>query len=81
MSNTPTPPPEARPCRAIPSAARRGWREDLLCASLAKTEVEFAGRRVPVCRMHEATYVRWGAEAEQHAVDLWGWTRVPGTHS
>jgi hypothetical protein len=26
-----------------------------------------------VCRMHQATYERWGAEAEQKATELWGW--------
>jgi hypothetical protein len=62
-----------RPCRAIPGAARRGWRADVLCASFASTEVDFHGRRVAVCRMHEATYARWGAQAEQRATELWGW--------
>ena len=81
MTETPTDPDEAQPCRAIPSAARRGWRADLLCASRAKTEVEFDGRMVPVCRMHEATYVRWGADAEQNAVALWGWTRTSAAGS
>jgi hypothetical protein len=68
---------ERPPCLAIPGAARRGWRTDVLCASFASTEVDFHGRRVPVCRMHEATYIRWGAEAEQKAVELWGWERPP----
>jgi hypothetical protein len=77
MSKTPTHPPEPQPCRAIPSAARRGWREDLLCASRAKTFVEFDGRAVPVCRMHEATYLRWGTDAEEKAIELWGWKRAP----
>jgi hypothetical protein len=77
MSDTPTDPPVAQNCQAIPSAARRGWREDLLCASRAKTVVEFAGREVPVCRMHEATYLRWGSDAEEKAIELWGWTRRP----
>ena len=48
-------------CQAIPGAARRGWRTDVLCASVANTEVTFYGRRVAVCRIHRATYERWGA--------------------
>jgi hypothetical protein len=64
-------------CRAIPNAARRGWRTDVLCASAANTEVTFCGRRVPVCRIHRDTYLRWGDEAEQRAVELWGWQRHP----
>jgi hypothetical protein len=28
---------------------------------------------MPVCRMHEATYERWGASAEEKAADLWKW--------
>jgi hypothetical protein len=62
-------------CQAVPGAARRGWRTDLLCASTANTEVEFCGRSVPVCRIHAATYARWGSEAEARAVELWGWQR------
>jgi hypothetical protein len=64
---------ETRPCQAVPSAARRGWREDALCASIAKTEVEFCDQLVPVCRMHEATYARWGDTAERNAIELWRW--------
>jgi hypothetical protein len=78
MQNLTPPNDERQPCQAIPGAARRGWRTDRLCASLASTEVEFHGRRVPVCRMHEATYARWGAEAEQKASELWGWEPHPG---
>jgi hypothetical protein len=64
---------ERVPCRAIPTAARRGWRVDVLCASIANTDVAFHGQRVPVCRMHRATYDRWGADAERRAAELWGW--------
>jgi hypothetical protein len=65
--------PQPARCLAIPGAARHGWREDALCASLAKTEVDFHGRKMPVCRMHEATYRRWGADAEEQAAQLWEW--------
>jgi hypothetical protein len=78
MQNLPPQSDERHRCQAIPSAARRGWRTDVLCASFANTEVEFHGRRVPVCRMHEATYARWGAEAEQNAQELWDWEPQPG---
>jgi hypothetical protein len=75
------PAPQAKPppaqCLAIPGAARHGWREDALCASLAKTEVDFHGRTMPVCRMHEATYLRWGETAEQNAAELWDWDPEP----
>jgi hypothetical protein len=27
--------------------------------------------------MHEATYAHWGAQAEQNAVELWGWDNLP----
>ena len=70
---------EPGPCQAIPSVARRGWREDVLCASLANTEVEFHGRQIAVCRMHEATYARWGEAAETNAAALWEW--APGPNS
>jgi hypothetical protein len=66
-------------CLAIPGAARRGWRTDLLCASVANSEVAFRGRLVPVCRIHRATYERWGADAERNAVELWGWHERPQT--
>jgi hypothetical protein len=70
---------DARPlgCQAIPGASRRGWRTDLLCASIANTEVLFYGRAVAVCRIHRATYERWGAMAEERAIELWGWRKVP----
>ena len=45
----------------------------MLCASLANTTVQFHGRDVAVCRMHEATYARWGADAERKAAELWEW--------
>ena len=77
MSNTPPSAPDKQPCQAIPGVARRGWRTDVLCASAANSEVLFDGRLVPVCRIHRATYARWGAEAEQRAIELWGWQRGP----
>jgi hypothetical protein len=74
MTTTPSPAPEERPqCQARPAAARRGFREDALCASLSNTSVRFRERDVPVCRMHEATYARWGDEAEAKAEELWEW--------
>jgi hypothetical protein len=73
MTTPPSPPDDRVQCQARPAAARRGFREDVLCASLANTTVRFHGRDVPVCRMHEATYGRWGADAEQKANELWEW--------
>ena len=64
-------------CQAIPGASRRGWRTDVLCASVANTEVMFYGRRVAVCRIHRATYERWGDAAEERAIELWGWHKTP----
>jgi hypothetical protein len=61
-------------CQARPRAARPGYREDMLCASLANTSVCFHDVDVPVCRMHEATYRRWADAAEGNATALWGWT-------
>lgn len=66
-------------CQAVPMAARRGWREDQLCASLAHADVPFHGRLVPVCGMHLASYRRWGREAEANAAMLWGWSAHPTT--
>jgi hypothetical protein len=79
-----TPPHDDAPrvsCQAIPGASRRGWRTDLLCASTANTEVEFCGRRVAVCRIHAATYARWGCEAEARASELWGWQATPAAEA
>jgi hypothetical protein len=70
----PPPPEESERCQARPAAARRGFREDVLCASLANTVVEFRDQLVAVCRMHEATYRRWGAHAEKNAAELWEWS-------
>jgi hypothetical protein len=70
---TPSASEEPERCQARPAAARRGFREDVLCASNANTYVEFRSGRVAVCRMHEATYARWGAEAEAKAAELWAW--------
>jgi hypothetical protein len=67
------PPEEIERCQARPAAARRGFREDVLCASNANTAVEFRDQRIAVCRMHEATYKRWGDQAEENAQQLWEW--------
>jgi hypothetical protein len=64
---------EPERCQARPAAARRGFREDVLCASNANTHVRFRDGDVAVCRMHEATYGRWGDEAEAKAAELWEW--------
>jgi hypothetical protein len=61
-------------CRARPKAARPGYRTDMLCASEANTLVVFQGSKVPVCRMHERMYARWGDRAEANARLLWGWS-------
>jgi hypothetical protein len=45
-------------CQARPAAARRGFREDVLCASMANTVVRFRGRDVPVCEIHARTFNR-----------------------
>jgi hypothetical protein len=45
----------------------------MLCASTACTTVVFYGREVPVCRIHEAKYERWGDDAEEQAVLQWDW--------
>ncbi len=69
--------PTGTRCQARPAAARHGWREDVLCASLANTFVCFHGVRMPVCRMHEAAFGRWGGEAEAKAATLWAWSADP----
>jgi hypothetical protein len=61
-------------CQARPRAARPAYREDMLCASLASTVVRFHGVEVPVCRIHDAKYARWGADAETQAELQWAWT-------
>jgi hypothetical protein len=65
-------------CQATPAAARRGFREDVLCASLANTTVPYQDGEMAVCRMHEATYTRWGENAEANASELWKWPAVLG---
>jgi hypothetical protein len=65
-------------CQARPRAARPGYREDMLCASLANIAVCFHDVDVPVCRMHEATFHRWAGSAEGNAAALWGWTVPSG---
>jgi hypothetical protein len=61
-------------CQARPAAARRGFREDVLCASFANTAVRFRGVEMPVCRIHEAAFARWGSGADANAETLWAWT-------
>ena len=62
-------------CQAQPRAARPDYREDMLCASSASTAVLFHGVEVPVCRIHDTKYTRWGDDAEIEAVLQWGWRR------
>ena len=69
---TPAPASDLR-CQARPRAARPGYREDMLCASTACTTVAFFGSEIPVCRIHEAKYARWGDDAEEQAVLHWDW--------
>ena len=61
-------------CQARPRAARPAYREDMLCASSASTVVRFHGVEMPVCRIHDAKYARWGGDAEAQAVLQWAWT-------
>jgi hypothetical protein len=61
-------------CQARPAAARPGYREDMLCASRANTHVRHRGEDVPVCRMHAATYARWGEDAVRNADESWDWS-------
>jgi hypothetical protein len=60
-------------CQAQPSAARAGYREDMRCASMANCAIRFEALDVPVCRIHEATFARWGAGAVANARARWGW--------
>jgi hypothetical protein len=60
-------------CQARPKAARPDYRADMLCASCACTVVSFRGAEIPVCRIHEKKYARWGATAEEQAMLLWDW--------
>jgi hypothetical protein len=68
-------------CQARPAAARPSYREDMLCASTANTVVQFAGGDMPVCRMHEATYTRWGDDAETNARERWSWGQAQDSSS
>jgi hypothetical protein len=77
MSRTPDPEQAAEPCQAIPGVVRRGWRTDLLCASVANSHVNFHGRQVAVCRIHRQMYARWGGDAEARASELWDWQQHP----
>jgi hypothetical protein len=60
-------------CQARPTAARPAFRADMLCASNANAAVRFGAVLIPVCRMHEATYARWGRDAEAFARERWRW--------
>jgi hypothetical protein len=60
-------------CQARPAAARPSYRLDMLCASNANGAVRFGAARIPVCRMHEATFARWGRDADANARERWGW--------
>jgi hypothetical protein len=68
-------------CQARPAAARPAYREDMLCASLANSAVQFGGADVPVCRMHQATYARWGDDAETNARERWSWGQTQDARS
>jgi hypothetical protein len=63
-------------CQARPRAARSGYREDMLCASTACSNVLFFGASMPVCRIHESIYAGWCETAEVRAVVAWGWMPV-----
>ena len=60
-------------CRALPRAARADYREDMLCASTACSNVLFFGVSMPVCRIHESMYARWCETADIRAIVSWGW--------
>jgi hypothetical protein len=45
----------------------------MLCASNANAAVRFGAVLIPVCRMHEATFARWGRDADANAHARWGW--------
>jgi hypothetical protein len=65
--------PSALRCQARPRAARVGYRDDMLCASVANTLVSFRGLTVPVCRIHERQFGRWADDAERNAETVWSW--------
>jgi hypothetical protein len=65
--------PSALRCQARPRAARAGYRDDMLCASLANTLVTFRGLSVPVCRIHERMFRGWAEDAERNADLHWAW--------
>jgi hypothetical protein len=65
-------------CDAIPAAARRGHREDVLCASMACCWVVDAGGVAhPVCEMHERAHARAvlseGRFTRDEIESLWRW--------
>ena len=68
-------------CQACPAAARRGWREDRLCASYANTHVSFHGIKMPVCAIHKAAFTRWGTSAHANAEALSGWSSSATTRA
>jgi hypothetical protein len=55
-------------CRAIPIIP--GGEP---CPRLANSDVVFGDECVPVCRRHASMYIRWGAYAQTHAEEEWGW--------
>lgn len=64
------------PCDAIPAAARRWNRPDASCASKhAEDIVSYGGVEHKLCRMHLATWIARGHDAEyQYALAVaWGW--------
>jgi hypothetical protein len=63
-------------CEAMPQAARSGHDGDGACAANAVTTVRFRGVDVPICRLHAATYARWGDGAEDEAMRAWAWSRA-----
>jgi hypothetical protein len=60
-------------CQARPKAARPGFRDDMLCANAGNSVVHFEALDVPVCKLHEATFTRWGLDADDLARTRWGW--------
>jgi hypothetical protein len=67
---------EREQCQARPVVVRHGWREDVLCASAARTTIHYHGREMPVCWMHRRMWERWGPNAPRNAAEQWGWPGV-----
>ena len=55
-----------------------GARAGALCPCAANSDVAFGEVSVPVCRRHASMYIRWGAYAQTHAEEEWGWVTDPG---